>query len=215
MILNFVCNMRANRGETGDSGRPGADVDVDTARERRGRGSGVDAGTKRGTGAGTSTSAGRARARGGPGAGTSTSAGRARWKAAFNAFWRGETRGSVRCGPAGAISHVSGVTYRSGVPHRVVVLRPQGGGTPRAPRSSMIAGSSGAKTTGTARDHDPHPECLNLSFRHEGTVRERTARSFLELLALGYRRVNVTSIRLGRRRGGRRSGDRRDSRVWM
>jgi hypothetical protein len=31
---------------------------------------------------------------------------------------------------------------------------------------SMIAGSSGAKTTGTARDHDPRPECLNLKLRH-------------------------------------------------
>jgi hypothetical protein len=39
------------------------------------------------------------------------------------------------------------------------------------PGRSMIAGSSGANTTGTARDHDPCPECLNMRLGYEGAWR--------------------------------------------
>jgi hypothetical protein len=33
----------------------------------------------------------------------------------------------------------------------------------------MIAGSSGIYATGTARDHDLHPQSFNLKLRHNGT----------------------------------------------
>ena len=45
----------------------------------------------------------------------------------------------------------------------------QKGGTTLTSCCSMIAGSSGANSTGTARDHELHPGFFNLKLRHEGT----------------------------------------------